>query len=138
MPSHLTEEERQVFLDWITAQTKRAAEESSHHVLKIFRNYAAVAFLIIVLAFIWQSHQITNKSYESRGVVCKIIKQGDYQAYQYVADGTINKTQLKRALKASVEYRKLLAPAKGCNTDYTSSPNPNAPVKPNTGVAPRK
>lgn len=138
MPStHLTDEEREDFLNWISAQTKRAAEESSHHVLTIFRNYAIAAFLVIILAFVWVSHEAGNQRQEIGGVVCKIIKQGDYQAYQYAAEGTINKKQLKRALTASVQYRRALTPAKGCDTSYTSHPNPNAPVKPNTGVAPR-
>lgn len=127
----MTDEDREAVLNWITIQTQNAANEVLHK----FRNYAVIGFLILLIGIGAATWWTNRNAYESRGVICKIIKQGDYQAYQYEKEGTITNAQLRRALTASQEYRKLLLPAQGCDTDYTK-PHQRQ-VGPSTSIAPR-
>ena len=107
-------------LNLVERLSRRYARQAARKVLRNYVLGVAVAFLLVLGGLVYVTHLVTQKSFHARGVVCQIIKQGDYQAYQYQADGTISDAQLKRALKQSVEYRKLLAPAENCDTEYTN------------------
>lgn len=109
-------------LKLIETQARAIAKIEARKILRRYRNGAVVAFLLLAFGVGYAVHLTSAKSYEARGVVCRIIKQGDLQTYEYARDGLINQTQLRRALQASVVYRKQLSPAKGCDTNFTQPP----------------
>lgn len=117
--------------------SRRYARAEADKRLRKYRNQALVGFLLLVIAVAYSFYDAAQRSYKARGVVCQIIKQGDYQAYQYHKEGTISTLQLKRSLDQSVHYRKLLAPSDKCDTNFTEPPNMTSPG-PATTQAPRQ
>lgn len=113
-------------LAWVSAQTRSACESAARKAVRRYRNQALVGFIALLLGIGYAVKDQHDQSYKARGVLCQIIRQGDQQAYAYVADGTLTKAQLDRALKASAHYRELLSPGKGCTTDITPPPTATA------------
>ena len=111
-------------LKTIETQTRRVAAAEARRRLHWYRNGATAAFLVLALGIGFALHETSQKSYNARGVLCTIIKSSDVQTYQYAEDGLLNQAQLHRALKASVEYRRLLSPGRGCDTKLTPPPKP--------------
>lgn len=116
----VTTEELKIIED----HARNAARVEARQRLHRYRNGAVIGFLILLGGIGYALHDTAQKSYDARGVLCKIIKSGDVQTYQYAQDGLINRAQLHRALSASAEYRKLLAPGRGCDTKITPQPKP--------------
>lgn len=87
-----------------------------------YRRRVMVGFLILFAGLGYAIHDNRERGTQSRAVLCQIITGGDVALYAYEREGTISRPQLRRALRQSADYRRLLSPAPSCSPSLTPPP----------------
>lgn len=87
-----------------------------------WRLLVMVGYLLMFGGLFYVVKDNRDRATSGRSVVCQILVGGDASLYAYEREGTLTRRQLRRGLKQSAEYRRLLGPAPGCHPTLTPEP----------------